>query len=132
MNQDEIQQLTHIRKAQDASKKIYRYAATVNYYHPRCILTNEMLLVDYRNLCKYCIENIANKEINAHPQQKFIIPDDLEKLKYLVHSKDIKFHNLTELTVQQAQEIINANIVAMQELQTQFEEYDLIKQIERI
>lgn len=135
----DIPNLRNIHIAKNAVIPSYRYDAVIEYgggishYHPNCIPENRRYLIDYIDICKRIIDNI-NTIINVENQEhKFMVnPNLTEKdVEFFNNRLNVKIYKIADLTIDQAQEIINNNMYWITQAQADIHERVLINKINK-
>lgn len=143
MNENDITKLKYIHIPSYATIQSYRYDAQIEYggsvsfYHPNCISENHIYLFDYILVCKNIIDNIDTIKNVENQEHKFMVLPNLgSKIEpdfdaYYKRSH-IKIYKTKDLTLDQAQEIIDNNIYWITQAQNAIHERVLINKINKI
>lgn len=124
----DIKYLHHLKRMDEYWNLTYTYDLPIQFqtYKTSLLAINlnsirQEMLFDYSELIKDAIKN------NERPA---IVIRKLERLSYIPITKpNIVQYNCREISVERAQEIINANITAISNLNQYFIDYILISQI---
>ena len=129
MKQAEVKNLKNIGIRESQIWKDYRYNVGVKDpsihggYHPKCITEQLIYLYDYRALIEHCLHITDLKKLRTI-SNRFTFADDKGFNLYYV-----KRINVADLTVEEAQQIINDNTIMFINLNNYIVEQELIQQL---